>query len=1131
MMLTTWNGEKWYVQFYDMDTMLGLDNTGFKRFGPDVDMLNGDYNTSNSKLWTMFQRNFASQIRARYIKLRTSGKLSVESIVDAYITKVISKIGQKYYNLDMLAKYIPYKNQYIHMLNGSREEFTKRWITERFIYMDSIYSYGNTVNKFCTIRSNVSGTVHLRIKTYSPQMVTVSFSGAQGNIQTLKCTKDSWTTFTGFISTERDNEINISNAGQIMYLDGIKDLYPSVLLLGEATKLVELDCSNSPYMRTLELSTNYLLQKVNCSNCEMLGDISSSGNPQLDVSSSVNLKYLDCSNTKFSIIKFNTNGGALNYLNCSNTLITDFTIVGQEFLKEINLANCNDLSRLSIKNCSSLENLLIPNSRLESFTLEDCTAIKTLDLSNTQYLEKVDLINCPNLEKLTLKSLINNKFTQLDLSTCANLKLLDVTGCLYLTYIRFSRRCTNLSEFYASQSAIKGVKFGAGAFVDEVDLTSFNLTDIDFRNCTNLQVLRFLNMTPADGSAAFENCFNLKEVTGSIILPKNSSHMFSNCEKLVDIPNTFDFSNVKDASEIFVSAGINTKSFEKVIASMTSVENLYLAFYRCPNITYTEDNPLPDTIFENCTNLQTAWGTLDDTNIYVKLTNKMFANNTNLKYLNHIFPSNSIHGEIPYDLFKNNLKLESIISFFASNYITKLPNNLFKSLTELSDLTNCFSDCSNMTVQLTNTMFEDNAKLKKIDHLFSGCSQLTGSIPAQLFTSNTLIDNADAAFKDCSSLTGSIPESLFSTCKGLKIVSRVFSNCTGLTGDIPLSIFDNNNNITTCESLFEGCENLTFANNEFPNKVFQNKYQLININAMFKECSSLIFTLKSELFKDCRALTNISYLFEGCRGLSGSIPEKLFIRYDADGTEITTSFLEAEGVFRNCVYLTGEIPYDIMYHFNNVQSINRFFEHCENIVGEIPPALLRDCSNLISARFLFSNTSKLGKYQVKTLIDGQTYTDAEKEDSYFIASNFLSYSPKLEDIGCMFFGWPNGSGLKGSIPPKFFSYCPDLVNIDSTFDSSGVSGSLVGTFFINNPKLEDVSGTFKNGNYNKIEPNLFTASKNPNITNFNNTFSYCYNITGVAPELWKMYPNSNHTNTFTGDNNLTNYASIPDTWK
>ena len=32
MMIATWDQKKWYPIFYDMDSMLGINNTGFNKF-------------------------------------------------------------------------------------------------------------------------------------------------------------------------------------------------------------------------------------------------------------------------------------------------------------------------------------------------------------------------------------------------------------------------------------------------------------------------------------------------------------------------------------------------------------------------------------------------------------------------------------------------------------------------------------------------------------------------------------------------------------------------------------------------------------------------------------------------------------------------------------------------------------------------------------------------------------------------------------------------------------------------------------------------------------------------------------------------------------------------------------------
>ena len=57
---------------------------------------------------------------------------------------------------------------------------------------------------------------------------------------------------------------------------------------------------------------------------------------------------------------------------------------------------------------------------------------------------------------------------------------------------------------------------------------------------------------------------------------------------------------------------------------------------------------------------------------------------------------------------------------------------------------------------------------------------------------------------------------------------------------------------------------------------------------IFEGCEFLQFTLQSEWFKDCRQLANIDYAFANCQGLSGTIPNDLFLTRDENGEEMDT---------------------------------------------------------------------------------------------------------------------------------------------------------------------------------------------------------------------------------------------------
>ena len=124
--MDTWDGKIFYPRPYDMDTQLGLSNTGTETIGTDAEMIpeispinvsgtyasysNNDkttqnrylsYNTKTSKLWNNFAIEFADEIKSAYQQLRSNGIYSVDNIITHIKSMTIDKIGEIYYNKDM----------------------------------------------------------------------------------------------------------------------------------------------------------------------------------------------------------------------------------------------------------------------------------------------------------------------------------------------------------------------------------------------------------------------------------------------------------------------------------------------------------------------------------------------------------------------------------------------------------------------------------------------------------------------------------------------------------------------------------------------------------------------------------------------------------------------------------------------------------------------------------------------------------------------------------------------------------------------------------------------------------------------------------------------------------------------
>jgi hypothetical protein len=59
LMMATWDNEIWYPIFYDMDTMLGLNNYGYNKYNYDVEDTHVNiYNGQASVLWNNFREVF-----------------------------------------------------------------------------------------------------------------------------------------------------------------------------------------------------------------------------------------------------------------------------------------------------------------------------------------------------------------------------------------------------------------------------------------------------------------------------------------------------------------------------------------------------------------------------------------------------------------------------------------------------------------------------------------------------------------------------------------------------------------------------------------------------------------------------------------------------------------------------------------------------------------------------------------------------------------------------------------------------------------------------------------------------------------------------------------------------------------
>ena len=187
LMMASWGPQKqggdyiWYPIFYDIDTQLGINNTGIPSFEYYVDATeNGTFSTNDSVLWNNLYRNYRSSIIQKYRQLRGKNSsfdrlpntplasvANIESwyLADPKVTKSIAMRGERpliAINLDEYYKYITITNSevgyqdrnnkippavdggtYFYALQGDRSLSRQQFLTNRFNYIDSWLNQGN----------------------------------------------------------------------------------------------------------------------------------------------------------------------------------------------------------------------------------------------------------------------------------------------------------------------------------------------------------------------------------------------------------------------------------------------------------------------------------------------------------------------------------------------------------------------------------------------------------------------------------------------------------------------------------------------------------------------------------------------------------------------------------------------------------------------------------------------------------------------------------------------------------------------------------------------------------------------------------------------------------------------------
>ena len=412
--LTTWDGLIWWFQPYDCDTCLALDNSGFQKFDSDIEI--GDtnvYNTTSSKLWEKVMRLLDADIKAEYAELRNE-KLNLDVCLKYLIDDQLSKIPSTMYNKDAQTKYLNFGETYLYACHGNGENLIKKWMSDRFIYMDSYYQYDTDALDYITLRSSKLGTVYIDLQVFSPMYFTIKWRNTadpKDGIQRLRVGKNETVRFSFNMPTATDQEILLYKGYNIKDLGDLSNLQPTTISIANATRLTRLICHSSNLVRT-DLSECTNLVKVDLSKCTSLGT-GVGAQSVLNVVKCDNLTYLNATDTQITAVNLNPAGSNIHELWLPKSI------------RSIDIRNCWLLTTLGLQfghNCESLKLINCPNikhfgDRKWNNTKKQYTypnsyflaGIKSLYLDESYDVEIIESLYNPEINNVTLRNLKNAK--------------------------------------------------------------------------------------------------------------------------------------------------------------------------------------------------------------------------------------------------------------------------------------------------------------------------------------------------------------------------------------------------------------------------------------------------------------------------------------------------------------------------------------------------------------------------------------------------------------------------------------------------------------------------------------------------------------------------------------------------
>lgn len=362
MMMATWDDQHWYPIFYDMDTMLGLNNYGYNKFNYDIEDTTTDiYNGQRSVLWNNLRRVFADDIAEMYNRMRNNG-LNYNNLISIYNEDLANAWNEALCNADAQYKYVrpyiegywngisgqaewveEYGKSYMYAAQGRRSFHRQWWLSNRLNYFDGKYLADAVLSD------------NLNFRIYSP----LAKAQAEGEE----------------IDSRIVASVNAVPPDASFTLTPFKNGYLSVAYGGTngyvtAPQYAAANTSITIYPNPNDNSTDTETYVCSASQLKDVGDLSNKYLGNFDIS-----KVKDCKLTRLIL--------GNHHPNYYNKYLSEATIGNTcPYLEEIDITN-TELTGLDISNCLRIQKVFAAGSKLTNINLPSFGVIEELRLPKT----------------------------------------------------------------------------------------------------------------------------------------------------------------------------------------------------------------------------------------------------------------------------------------------------------------------------------------------------------------------------------------------------------------------------------------------------------------------------------------------------------------------------------------------------------------------------------------------------------------------------------------------------------------------------------------------------------------------------------------------------------------------------